>query len=659
MWRNISRSRYLENYRLDPAVSGYEWWLAWTYLGGSSGILNGNQENPTAKPGISNETIRSLQSNVLLLVRDPIALQSTGHYPGELVPIEVQCSNWTFGNDPSWFGRDAQLSWVVSLEGGPRLDNGTSDISHILIPQGSTRVVGVFGVATPHVETASKVLVEVTLLVGTDAVATNHWHLAVFPAVEPPKNCSIPVFVEPDLLPAAQKVCSNAAKVPSSFATQMGPFVLLLRDGLTAEDSSALARAGGIVLLLKPSNGWPVCNQSALGQVTTQEVRYNQPWWMNPGLTGTLLYNSSSFVQSIGFAKDDCFLDYSWASVLDQALAYTLDHMHVGVARLVHVRAIPAFYGESSVIPSEFESVFGTQVPEKTASDPALVTTVSNTALVWEGRIGSDARFVVSGLNLFNDTRKVEQGLAGPVAEFVFSKLVSYAVSQAASASASSDAKMTGMGVADVLEADVEPSRSFCVAGSELACQPKTVPAGVANGNFEIVMQVHLDRDSVVDALHPRLSTGATSALVVPVIYAATSSSPVANTSAFCSRAKSPGHGTLWWPQRLVANGTATALGTVANATSGTWARLPFKAPVALKAGDYWIGFLSSADVNCFAIETPPGEPAPLDAYAVRVFASGPGIGPELSWVRGTSNVAIYASTTKERHSAAWQSAQE
>ena len=32
--------------------------------------------------------------------------------------------------------------------------------------------------------------------------------------------------------------------------------------------------------------------------------------------------------------------------------------------------------------------------------------------------------------------------------------------------------------------------------------------------------------------------------------------------------------------------------------------------------------------------------------YALRVFASGPGLGPELTWVRGTSNVAIYASTT-------------
>lgn len=620
---------YIENYRLDPAVSGYEWWLVWTYLGGSSGILGGNQDNPTVKPGISNETIRSLQSNVLLLVRDPIALQSTGHYPGELVPIEVQCSNWTFGGDPAWFGKDAQLFWEVSLEGGPRIDSGTSDISHISIRQGQTKPVAVFGVITPHVATASKLVVEVTLRLSTNTVAANHWHLAVFPTVAQAKNCSIPVFVEPGLLSATQKVCHNAAKVPSSLAAQTGPFVLIQRSGLTAEDSAVLARTSSVVLLLKPSNGWPVCNQSALGQVTAQEVRYNQPWWMNPGLAGTLLYNTSSFVRSLGFAKSDRYLDYSWASIVDQAQAYTLDNMHTGVARLVHIRAIPAFYSETSVIPSE-ESSLGTQAKlEATVSDDALVTTVSNAALVWEGKFGSDARFVVSGLNLFDDMGGLKQGVAQPVAEFVFSKLVSYMVSQAAAATTT------------ITDIDDEPSKAFCVAGSEQGCQPDTVPSGIANANFEIVMNVYLDRDSVVDALHPRLSTrGGVGAPVVPVIYLGTPSPRVNNTSAFCSRSGS--HSTSWWPQRLVAKGPATKLPSAANAT---WARLPFTVPTALKAGNYWIGILSTVDLNVFAAKTTPGKPAPLDAYAY--VRPGPSVGPKLSWIRGTSSVAIYASTTK------------
>ena len=105
---------FIENYRLGPVVSGYEWWLAWTILGGSSGILGGNQNNSTAKPGISNATFRSLPNNVILRAKDPVALQRTGRYPGELVPIEVQCSNWTFGGGTGlvWQGCAAKLDGV-------------------------------------------------------------------------------------------------------------------------------------------------------------------------------------------------------------------------------------------------------------------------------------------------------------------------------------------------------------------------------------------------------------------------------------------------------------------------------------------------------------------------------------------------------------------
>ena len=291
---------YIENYRLDPAVSGYEWWLAWTYLGGSSGILGGNENNPTAKPGISNATIRTLQQNVVLLVKDPVRLQTTGRYPGEFVPIEVQLSNWTFSGDPAWFGNMVQLSWVISIGGGgPQLDNGTSDIGHVSVVQGMTGPIAVFGVQMPAVSDVTKILVEVTLQVGgADIVAANQWNLTVFPATAQATMCCVPVFVHSEnLLGAARQVCKNAAIAPSSLSSQAGPFVLVVQqNGLTEEDVATFARTGGIVLLLNLASGWPVCNHSALGQVTVQEVRFDQPWWMNSGMTGhtVVQYDSCS-----------------------------------------------------------------------------------------------------------------------------------------------------------------------------------------------------------------------------------------------------------------------------------------------------------------------------------------------------------------------------
>ena len=662
---------YIENYRLDPAVSGYEWWLAWTYLGGSSGILAGNENKPTAKPGISNATIRcekrhflrhlyiktnilprqgrdkhrenskkvpfscrTLQQNVVLLVKDPVRLQTTGRYPGEFVPIEVQLSNWTFSGDPAWFGNAVQLSWTVSIPGGPQLDNGTSDINHLAVVQGTTGPIAVFGVETPAVSDATKILIEVTLQVGVDIIAANRWNLTVFPPVAPATACSVPVFVaSEDLLGAAQVVCKNAAVAPSSLASQAGPFVLVVQEnGLTEEDAATLARAGGMVLLLNPASGWPVCNHSALGQVTMGEVRFDQPWWMNPGMTGTLVYNTTLVQSMMGAAGvvrryDHRHLDYSWANVVDRGQAYTLDHLDAGAARVVHIRAIPAFINLQ------------------------LQTTVSNSALVWEGKIAARARFIVSGLNLnissWESSAAAQQ--AEPAARFLFGKLVSYAVSEAAALV--TNALVTNA-LAPQLDNNANDPPSFCTAGSEQACQQrKTVPGGVANRNFEIAMRVHLDHDAVVDAIHPRLSAlgdsgGAGGVLIVPVVYATTSSpSPAKNTSAFCSQAPAghvlPGS---WQPQRLVAKGPATKFTAAANAT--VWARLPLMAPTPLTAGTYWIGFLSAGDLNCFADVTPPGgKAAPLDFYALRSFSSGPGLGPELSWVEGSSSVAIYAST--------------
>ena len=67
-----------------------------------------------------------MQSELILLVKNPIALQSLGRRPGDLVPFEILLSNWTFMGQPAWYGKDAVLSWAATLVGGPSLGNGSS-----------------------------------------------------------------------------------------------------------------------------------------------------------------------------------------------------------------------------------------------------------------------------------------------------------------------------------------------------------------------------------------------------------------------------------------------------------------------------------------------------------------------------------------------------
>ena len=394
------------------------------WIAASNGIIGGHANNPRAKPGISNDTLRNVQNEVILLVKNPVKLQSTGRRPGELVPIEVLFSNWTFAGYPQWFGNAAVLSWSTSLAGAP-LSNGSSSITTIPVGQGDTGAVAVFGVDIPPVTTASKILVEVKLEIAGTPVAANEWNLAVFPAAAAAKKCAVPVFAAPALLGAALQVCTNAAAVPPSLASQSRPFVLLRQGGLSEEDVAALARTGGFGVALSPeSGGWPVCEQSAVGSVAAVKVSgMALPWWMSTGTTGTLVY-SSSLTKSLGFAADD-ILDYAYLAVLDGGMAFTLDGMAASAAASVHIRAMPA------------DGAYGSG---------GFETTISNDALVWEGKIATadlelasddvgsavsqGGRFLVSGLNLGQR--------AEPVVEFTIGRLVSYAVSETAAAAAAS-----------------------------------------------------------------------------------------------------------------------------------------------------------------------------------------------------------------------------
>ena len=573
--------------------------MLWDYVGGSSGIIGGHQNNPRAKPGISNETLRSLQAEVLLLADGPVALQSTGRRPGESVELKILLANWSFGGFPAWTD-DPQLSWRSSVVVGPPLSNGTVVVQRGKVGQGEVGMVSALGVTMPHVTAASKVVVEVALSIDGATVASNQWQLPVFPKAPPTRVCPVAVLADLSLLPEIRRVCSNAAAVPPSLASQSTPFVLVpaAGAGLTAEAAVALQAAGGFGLLLNPTESWPVCNSSAIGPVSAKPVRYFMPWWMDTGMTGTLVYNSS-LTDSWGIALDDGFLDYSWASIVDQAQVYTLDGLNAGTARSVHVRAIPAFC--------------------TTGNGASFETAVSNDALVWEGQIpgaseaGAGGRFLVSGLNLLNGTALKPE----PAAELMLGRLLSYAVSETAA--------VARRGVASAAD-----NSGFCAAGAEGPCQTPTVSAGLGNANFEIVSQVHLARNAVVEALHPRLSLrSSASAQVLPVLYSV--AAPPANDSSFCSMA--PGAKTGSW--RLLATGPATELTT----HNATWLRLPLTAPTRLGPGTYWIGVLLAADVNCFGV---PG--GPVDAWAPRPFSSG--AGPGVGFQRGSANFAVYASTS-------------
>eukprot|EP01050_Picozoa_sp_SAG11_P034252 SAG11_NODE_12019_length_726_cov_0.711324_1_plen_160_part_01 len=152
---------FVESYRLDNAVSGFEWWLGFDWLGSSNGIIGGHEEAWRPKPGIDNATMRTVHASVVLLARDHVTLQSTGVYPSQTVTVELLLSNWTFGGFPSW-NSAARIEWTVQIEtpdGDSKqpTNNGTHPLTAHMVPQGQTQMVANISVQIPAVATGSKI----------------------------------------------------------------------------------------------------------------------------------------------------------------------------------------------------------------------------------------------------------------------------------------------------------------------------------------------------------------------------------------------------------------------------------------------------------------------------------------------------------------------
>ena len=287
----------------------------------------------------------------MLLIDDPISTQSVGYVAGDRVGLTVLLSNWTFGRPGAWGTSGTEIAWTATVDGSTEVDrllsttnpfaSGTIKIAPEAVPQGHVRAVGTVNFTMPPATATAtsrpaasspsasilRVVVSLELQVvgyssstnglkndipsettragalqgvaGTEQAwkVGNSWEFHLFPVVAP-IQCDTPVFASESLLSAVRQVCSNAVPLPTSgnFTPPAGgaPFVCVA-SRLASDVASAIARQGGAVLVISPTTGeFPVCASSAIGPVPTPVgVGFDQPFWLQPGTTGTLVYNTS------------------------------------------------------------------------------------------------------------------------------------------------------------------------------------------------------------------------------------------------------------------------------------------------------------------------------------------------------------------------------
>lgn len=399
LWSTASERYYtqvlkvlFENYHLDITTSGYELWLAWDWFAASNGVIGGHENEPRPKPGISNDTLRSVQREIMILTPNPMALQSAAYAPGQAVSVELLLQNMTFGGFPSWSHAPVTLKWSATL-GGKVITSHTSPLALGSVPQGSTgtMVTAAFTIPprAPVREEGEymRLVISATVQLGSVPFSTS-WTLGVFPTPVAPGPCDKVLVADAAMLPAAKLRCSNAVgAVPAAGK----PFVFVGRS-LNGSMAAALNRPGCFALLIEPA-GFPACESGGIGHVPAPAVvSAGLPWWMNSGFVGTFIYNSSLWntENTARELVDLSYLPFEFTQV-NAGSAWTMDNATKKSSHIVtHMRAIPA------------DGDYGASVD----SSITYVTTIKDYALVFEADLPapSTARVLVSGLNIMNSS---------------------------------------------------------------------------------------------------------------------------------------------------------------------------------------------------------------------------------------------------------------
>ena len=403
-------------------------------LGASNGVIAGQENAWRPKVGIDNGTLRTVQSEVVLLIRDPITLQSSGLYADgtSSTAVEVLLSNWTIGGFPSWGAAGAaELSWTAQTASGDKpFASDSRTLAPGSVPQGQTHTVANLSLAIPVAEldagAASVVTLELKIIAGDALVATNSWRVPAFARPPPPRACEVTVFAEARFLDSAKMVCSNAVGLPAELPSQ--PFVVLT-NSLSGEVADATRRVGGTALLLNPQQQgqFPVCAASVIGTVPPPfEHNAGQAWWFVAGQVGTVVYNTT-FTKVLADASDQMFMHMGFTSVVAKAQGFVLDGLqNRGV--LVHIRSIPV-----DIVADSSETLIHDNALIWESEIPAAGSGDDDWDNVDEPGVTAPGRFIVSGLNLMEEGQPGRLRVGEPQAEFVFRSLVKYAVQLASS----------------------------------------------------------------------------------------------------------------------------------------------------------------------------------------------------------------------------------
>lgn len=299
-----------EGMRLNPFITGYQWWLLQDYWTTANGIFDHYFE----PKGISTDEILKFNSDVVLLQE---GLHRT--YRGlECLDLKLLVSN--FAIDPL----DGELTWEIA--NGKQVI-ASKKVAASAIGQGELGRLVDINFQLPDVETPVRLKISAKLDARGQSYA-NDWSTWVYPSKIAAKLNAIPVMADPSLI-KAMTAASSVKPIPND--GELDAKAVYVVTALDSRIVDALGRGSCVVLI---NDTKPVLDSGV--------ISFRTSWWK--GTTNNQINHTGTFVYDHPVTQataPDGWCDDGWLHLVEGSRRYNLD---AAPARPdVIIRALPTY----------------------------------------------------------------------------------------------------------------------------------------------------------------------------------------------------------------------------------------------------------------------------------------------------------------------------
>ena len=314
----------VEALRLQPYVTGHQWWLFEDWAPIHNGLVNFVGFEPKGN-ALAASKIRRFVGPVVVLLKNQTLWQPSptgdagtfGYISGELIEPEIVVSNYA----PSAL-QDCVLSWHVhNVADQQQLHNGTLTASNI--GQGTVESVGNASFVLPTTTKPRQFSLSVSLVCAGTTLPkpqTNSWTAWVFPPKSPTASQAVPIFASAPLLPQLTSLgtiphiqpwpCHGAScKLPTKAV------YLVSQGSLALPELSTAISAGASAVLISWDHHNDPANSSMMPPIQPRAVIFHSPSWVETASTpASIMVNKAPTTPTdfVALASPSGWADAGW-----------------------------------------------------------------------------------------------------------------------------------------------------------------------------------------------------------------------------------------------------------------------------------------------------------------------------------------------------------